>query len=145
MDIDKETRGIRLQATENKEAVSKALIKLGLGGVNDGDVGMMVMELKLEDHEYYEPFEEPHDVPEFPILEINSMPTHPQVPLVNTGISSLGHMSQHHTAPTMTITTPMEVTSTPLPVSSQLSTEQEVMYISKFYSSMKNTQISFDK
>lgn len=90
----------------------------------------MVMELKLEDHEYYEPFEEPHDIPEFPILEINSMSSQ-QAPVVNTGISTLGHITQHphpHVVPTLSITTPIEVTSTPLPISSGV--EQDgVVYI----------------
>lgn len=46
------TNGIRLQAMENKEAMSKALIKSGAGG-SETEFGMMLMELKLEDHEFY--------------------------------------------------------------------------------------------
>lgn len=128
VDIERETRSLRLQATENKEAVGKALIKLGLAGAGENDLGMMVMELKLEDHEFYEPFEDTREIPEFPILEINSMPTSSQ-PMINVaGVTTLGHLSPHMPPP-MTITTPIEMTPQPLPMNAV--PEQEVVYLGK--------------
>ncbi|CAL8093056.1 unnamed protein product [Orchesella dallaii] len=122
VDIDKETHCIRVEATENKEGMEKALVKVAFG--RGDEVGMMVMEQKLESHEFFEPFEDPYEATEFPILEINSMPT--QQSIVNTGIH-YGHLSQNHSGPqTMSITTPIETTTTAL---STGSSEQEVLYL----------------
>ncbi|ODM99824.1 PR domain zinc finger protein 16 [Orchesella cincta] len=129
VEIDRETHGVRVEATENKEGMAKALVKLGIGrggGVGDGEVNQkMVMELKMESHEFFEPFEDPYEVPEFPILEINSMST--QQPIVNTGIH-YGHLQHHSSNPQTlsTITTPIEATPTIL---STGPSDQEVLYL----------------
>lgn len=79
---------------------------------------------------FVEPFEEPRDVPEFPILEINSMKTNKQPPIVNTGITSFGHLSQLPNAQTLSITSPLEIKSTPLPT--HPGSDAEVMYLGRF-------------